>query len=237
MKILLDAERLRRRARLAHSASLGGMLAMLVSVAVPLWRPSLATACLVLLMVGLTVSMLGIGAANRWVKRPRPEEVIRLALKGLAGGHRLYHYLLPADHVLLTPSGVVVIHPVTLDGAFTYRGGRWHQRFSLSRATRFLVEPSLGDPTLQAKSAAAAVREFLGARLPHTTPPISPVVLFTHPGAVLDVAASDIPVCLPEWLRKRLPQDLPKLSPESYAALRAILDSSLPAAARSETKA
>jgi len=237
MKILLDGARLRRRARLAHGASLGGLLAMLVSVAVPLWRPSLATASLVLLMAGLTVSMLGISAANRWVKRPRPEEVIRLALKGLPDSHRLYHYLLPAEHVLLTPGGLVVIHPVTLDGAFAFRDGKWRQRFSLSRATRFLVEPSLGDPILQAKAQAEALRSFLASRLPRFHSPVSPVVLFTHPATELDVENSEIPVCLPDKLRKRLPQDLPRLSPEVYAALRTILDSTLPSAARSEAEA
>jgi hypothetical protein len=236
MKILLDRQRLSRRARLAHAASLGGMLAMLLSVAIPLWHPSFATASLILLLAGLAVSMLGIAAANRWVKRPRPEDVIRLALKGLPENHRLYHYLLPAEHVLLTPSGMVVIHPVTLDGAFRYRDGKWHQRFSISRAMRFVVEPALGDPIAQAKSEALALSEFLAERIPDVTPVISPIVLFTHPAAVLDVPASDIPVCGPDRLRRRLPQGQSKLTPETYAVIRTLFDSTLTPAARSDSE-
>ena len=234
MKILIDRERLARRARLAHAASLGGLLAMLLSVVLPLWRPSLATASLILLMAGLTVSMLGIGAANRWVKRPRPENVMRLALKGMPETHRLYHYLLPADHVLLTPAGIVVIHPVTLDGAFSYRDGKWRQRFSIGRALRFLVEPSLGAPVGQARAEAQAVRDFVANHAPSLTASVTPIVLFTHPAATLDAPSTDIPVCVPERLRKRLPQSQEKLSPEAYAVLRTLFDSTLRPAARAD---
>jgi hypothetical protein len=232
MKILLDRQRLARRARLAHAASLGGMLAMLLSVVLPLWRPSLETASFILLMAGLTVSMLGIGAANRWVKRPRPEDVMRLALKGLPESHRLYHYLLPADHVLLTPSGIVVIHPVTLDGAFSYRDGKWHQRFSIGRALRFIVEPSLGDPVEQARGEAHALRDFLGDRAPTIAASVSPIVLFTHPAATLDAPSTDIPICTVDRLRKRLPQGGEKLTPEAFAVLRTLFDSTLRPEAR-----
>ncbi len=225
MKTIIDRARLARRARLSHAASLGGLLAILASVGLSMWQPRLATAWTVLLVAGFAVSTVGIYHANRWVKRPRPEDTLDQALKSLSDQHRLYHYALPCDHVLLTPSGVLAIETCNLDGAFTYRAGRWRQRMTLGRTLRFFVEESLGDPIARARGEAQALERLLVGKLPDGVQvPVQPMVVFVNPGASLEADSPPIPACRPERLRKLLPQNLPKLESQVYERVRAALD-------------
>lgn len=76
MKVIIDQESIRRRARLSHAASLGGLLAILASVAISLWKPQWSTLTALILVLGFSISVTGIYYANRWVKKPRPEDAL-----------------------------------------------------------------------------------------------------------------------------------------------------------------
>ena len=136
MKVIIDQEAIRRRARLSHAASLGGLLAILASVAISLWKPQWSTLTAVILVFGFAISVTGIYYANRWVKKPRAEDVLNEAFKSLSDQYRLYHYALPCDHVLLMPNGIAVLATVNLEGQFTYRDGKWRQKITPGRAMR-----------------------------------------------------------------------------------------------------
>jgi hypothetical protein len=226
MKTLMDREGLRRRATAAHAASLGGLAVILGAVVLSMVRPQWATLTTVLIVAGFAVSTVGIHFANRWVKKPRPEDTLALALKGLGDPHRIYHYLLPADHVLLTPSAVVVIESVNLEGRFVYRDGRWKQHMPLGRALRFFVEETFGNPIARAQAEADRLRELLMARLPGDVPavPVLPMVLFIHPNAEVIAESPPVPVCQPAQLRKRIPSRLAKLPSSTFEQVRAALD-------------
>src|SRR3972149_3196953 len=156
MKAIIDSVKVQRRARASHAASLGGLLTMLAGVALPLWRPALATPAAVLIATGFAAASVGIFFANRWVKKPRPEQALDQALKGLDDRCRLYHYLnRGSDHLLLMPGGLVVLETRAGEGVFEYRDGRWHQKITLGKALRYFVEEMLGDPIADARRAAA----------------------------------------------------------------------------------
>jgi hypothetical protein len=227
MKVVIDNQKIGRRAALSHAASLGGLLVMLGSVGISLWRPSLQTLTTVLLLAGVVSATVGIYHANRWVKRPRPEATLDQALKSLDDRCCMYHYVFVGDHVLLTPSDVVILEAVNLDGWFTYDKGRWRQRFSVSRAMRYLLDQRLGNPIERAQTYADWMHDFLKSKLPESCqPPVSAVVTFVHPACRLDLASSTpMPVCLPGKLRKHLPKGHPKLSAECYGRVKALLDS------------
>jgi hypothetical protein len=161
------------------------------------------------------------------VKRPRPEATLDQALKSLDDRCCIYHYVFVSDHVLLTPSDVVILETVNLDGWFMYDEGRWRQRFSVSRAMRYLLEQRLGDPIERAEAYAGWMRGFLESSLrADCLPPVSAVVAFVHPACRLDlVSSTPIPVCLPGKLRKHLPKGHPKLSPDCHAQVKALFDS------------
>jgi hypothetical protein len=228
MKVIIDRERLRRRATASHVASLGGLAIILGAVVLSMSRPDWSTVTAILTFVGFVIASVGIYFASRWVKKPRPEDTLSLALKGLADPCRIYHYVLPAEHVLLTPSGVVVIETVNLEGRFIYHGGRWRQNMTLGRALRFFVEEALGDPTARARADAQRISQLLDARLSGDGPavPVNAVVLFVHPNSEVIADSPPVPVCQPAQLRKRIPLHLPKLPQPRFEQVRAVLDES-----------
>ena len=230
MKILIDQVKVQRRRRLSNIASVGGLLLLLASVVLPLVRlEDYATYSTVLMVLGLAIAMVGIYFANRWVKKPRPEDQLDNALKSLGDFHRLYHYpKLPCDHVLLTPWGVLVLETINLEGEFHYKDGRWKEKMGLGRALRYIVEEHLGNPI---KSALAS-EGYLKGRLNDETPggrdiPVHSVVVFVHPAAVLDVESSETPVCKVEKLRRYANLKTGKLSVDLYDRARKFLDEAL----------
>jgi hypothetical protein len=229
MKIIIDRDTIRRRANLAHAASLGGLLALLGSVGISMYKPELNVLSAVILFVGGSVSMLGIYYANRWVKKPRPEDILDQALKGLNDQHRLYHYTRLGNHLLLTPNGVVVLETVNLEGRFTYQDGRWQQKLSMGRALRYIVEEKLGNPTTMAQQQVESLSSYLKEGLPQgTRVPTQALIVFTHPLAELKIDKSPIPVVQPDKLSRKVPHPEKKLSPDIYQHLRQRLDALLP---------
>lgn len=229
MKIIADQHALRRRARLSHTASLGGLLILLASVALSMWKPELSTLSTVILFIGGATSMIGIYFANRWVKRPRPEDILNQALKGLSDQHRLYHYTRLGDHLLLTPNGVVVLETVNLEGRFTYLDGRWRQKLNLGRALRYIVEEKLGNPAAQAQQQMDKLAPYLQEGLPQGMKiPLQALVVFTHPLAEIKVDKSPLPVVQPDKLARKVPHPGTKLPPDLYSHLRQRLDALLP---------
>lgn len=225
MKVILDYQILHRRARLSHIASLGGLLILLGSVALSLWQPSWNTISAIMLFTGFAVSVTGIYYANRWVKKPRPEEVLNEALKGLNDQYRLYHYVLPCDHLLLTPSSLVVIETVALEGYFSYHDGHWKQNWTFSRALRFFVEEKLGDPTARAISCSQMMKEHLVDKIPEAQKiDARAIVVFTNPYAELDIEKAPITICKPNKLRRRLNGEKKKISIDLMKQVQVELD-------------
>jgi hypothetical protein len=217
MKVILDDRKVRHRALLSHAASLGGLLAVLGSVALSLWRPDLHLLQGALLGGGVMVAAVGIYFANRWVRKPRPEEALAQALRGLDDRHRLYLYLSKGPaHLLLTPAGVVALEVNNLAGLFTYREGKWRERMTLGRAMRYFLEEPLGDPVARARAGARWLQAYLARQLPPGAQvPVQGLVVFIHPLAQVDlVDRPPIPVCTPRTLRKKLPK-FPRRLPEA----------------------
>ncbi len=200
---------------------------MLGSTAVSLWKPEWSTLTAVMLFVGFASATTGIYYANRWVKKPRPEDTIDKALKGLGDKYCLYHYELSSDHVLLAPNDVVVTETRNIEGHFSYTNGKWRQKMSISRALRFFLEERLGNPIADAQAAVSHIKAALKANLPAGGKvPVRAVVVFVHPAAVLEeIENPPIPVCQPKKLRRRVLVQEPDMPPELYAQVEALLDS------------
>jgi hypothetical protein len=227
MKIIIDRQKVTRRARAANIASLAGMLTLLGSAVLPLFRPQLGAISTLMMVVGLLVAMVGIYFANRWVKKPRPEDRLDAALKSLSDGYRLYHYpRLPCDHILLAPTGVVILETVNLDGQFSLKDGRWKERMTLGRALRWVVEEHLGNPSRSALSSAAYIQGRLAEAIPGGVDiPVKSVVVFTHPGARLEVEGEQtVPVCKVDRLKKVVVDKGKKLTGEVYEQVCAMLE-------------
>jgi hypothetical protein len=201
--------------------SVGGLLTLLASVILPLFIPSLTTISFALMIAGLGVSMVGIYFANRWVRKPRPEEQLDKALKSLSDSCHLYHYPgLPCDHILLTPSSVVILETVGLGGVFSYRKGKWKEQMTIGRALRWIVEEHLGDPIRAVRGAEGYLRnQFDNLEIPPEKVPIKAVIVFTHPAVELDVESASLPVVKVEKLRKQITITPNKFEEDLYQRL------------------
>jgi hypothetical protein len=229
MKVFIDRQKVEARAMLSNLASVGGLVLLLASVVIPLFLPAWAGFAYMFMIVGMGVSMVGIYFANRWVRKPRPEESLDRALKSFDDQYRLYHYpSLPCDHLLLTPSGVIILEPFNLSGSFSYRQSRWKEAMTIGRALRYIVEEHVGDPIALARQ----VEEELDRRIKkefglEVTIPIKSVVVFTHPAVNLDVEESPIPICKIDKLKKQVTLNAPRLALEQYEKLSSFLESQI----------
>src|SRR5512140_3262569 len=167
MKIYIDRQKINARAQAAHFASVGGLVLLLVSVAVPMFLPKWSGVTSVAMVIGAAGAMVGIYLANRWVRRPRPEESLDKAFKAFDDNYHIYHYpsSLPCEHVLLTPTGLLIVEVVNLNGAFSWRHGRWKEAMTIGRALRYLVEERVGDPVALAKALAQELASLLDKEL------------------------------------------------------------------------
>ncbi|MDR3577363.1 MAG: nuclease-related domain-containing protein [Anaerolineaceae bacterium] len=226
MKTIIDQVKITKRAKISNIASLGGMLLMVGCAGYSIFRPDLSKILIVGIVVGAGISMVGIYFANRWVKKPRPEASLDGALKNLSEGYRIYHYpAFPCDHILLTPSGVVLLETVNLDGVFIYKDGHWKEKMSIGRAMRYIVEEYLGNPIKSVQSGAQLLRDRLKNELTvDGKVPVTPLVVFTHPHALIEIHDAPIPVIPVIKLKKQIPSNLPKMSPELYQEVQALLD-------------
>ncbi len=226
MKVFIDRRKVNARATWSNVASVGGLILLLVSVVLPLFLPSWAGFAYVAMIVGMGAAMIGIYFANRWVRKPRPEESLAKALKSFDDHYRLYHYpSLPCDHLLLTPNGVVILEVFNLSGSFSYMQGRWKEAMTIGRALRYIVEEHIGDPVALAEQ----LKEDLGQRFkkefgPEVTIPIKCVITFTHTAVELDVDESPIPICKIDKLKKQVAFNTPRLTTEQYEKTSRLLE-------------
>ena len=66
---------------------------------------------LVALILGFTLSQVGIFYTNRFGRSPRPDQEMDNALKGLDDQYSLYHYQSPVSHLLVGPAGIWILFP------------------------------------------------------------------------------------------------------------------------------
>lgn len=224
MNKIIDIPRINRYSLLANVASIGGLLLLLASVVLPLFVAKLASLSLVTMVIGMGFAMVGIYFANRWVRKPRPEEQMEKALKGLGDTYTIFHYpRLPIDHILLTPFGILIIETIAYAGLFTYRNEKWKEAMTLGRAFRYVVEEHLGDPTKMVASEAQMLREkLIQAGIPNI--PIKTVVLFSHPAAQLEAKNPPTPVCKADKLRKYAEMSGAKLTATDYSSVKEWLE-------------
>ncbi len=156
------------------------------------------------LIIGMLLSSIGIYLADKWVQPPRADEALTDALKGFDKRYRLYHYLLPAPHVLLSPYGLTVLTVKRHNDTVRYENGRWKHEQSLFRKLQGLSRERLGDPVQQMEWEKSRMRDFIATHLPDAEVPIDGVIVFTNPNVVLEVDGAPADVVHVRKLKQHL---------------------------------
>lgn len=230
MVVLRDEKRIARLGRLAQILSIGGLAALVVGLLFIFIStdPNVFLYQLAALIVGYSLSQVGLHYAHRYLKKPRMDQVLDRAVSKVARKDgRLYHYLLPAPHVLLLPTGVVLLVAKFQTGRITADGDTWKQAGLGMR--RFFGRENLGNPTHEAEAQVAKMEAYVKEVAPSVTNvPISPVIVFTAQNIdSLDVKGSRIPALHHAKLGNflRLQKDKQKPLPRAdYEALRQAFD-------------
>lgn len=144
---------IKRNRRIAIWAQRIGLGLLVISTIITFQSAEQLGISLIMLGVGFFLSQIGNGLGNRWVKRPRADEQLNTALKGLSGDYTLYHYQTPVPHLLVGPAGVWTLIPYNIGGAISYDSGkqRWIQRGG-NLLSKLFGQESLGRPDLEIAS-------------------------------------------------------------------------------------
>jgi len=224
MRNNVNEDLLASRAKWARTLSFGGLGCLIAAVVLVNRELYLAWAILTL---GLVVSTSGAYLATRYIREPRAEQALAKALSGFDDHHVLYNFLLPEEHVLVTPSGVWVILVKKQPGELSYDGRKWRRKFTLSRLFGLLGEPGLGNPIRELNRDVSGLSERIAHALGGTEVPVEGVIVFTDPGARIDIKRTACPVVTVDNLRSFFRRELknrPAIDPEVWKALVGVLD-------------
>lgn len=231
MEIVRNAARIRRYRLIANAASITGLAVLGVGLVLSFQgNPTFFLAQWLTLVIGILLWQVSLNFSHRYVRSPRPDEELDEALKGTSYKSILYHYALPANHVLLTRAGPIlfIIKPQTgkiaVEGE---HGDRWKLSGSLYRRI-FGQQQALGNPTREAVGEVTALVNFIKEKAPELEElPVGAIIVFTAPQAMvtLDIDASRIPALHIDELKKFVNRQLGRpLPPEQFKQLRAIFD-------------
>ena len=228
MIILRDDARITRMKRLGQITSFLGMgilLAGLFLVFLP-GTANLFFYQIVALFAGWMLSQIGIYLGNRYMREPRPDQVLDDVLKKAARDGRIYHYLLPAAHVLLIPTGIILFITKYQSGTISVEGDKWKQTGLGLR--RFFGQERLGNPSREAALSVEAVASYLNKNAPSVEEvPIAAMIVFTGKGNNnLDLKNSAIPAMhftkVKGYLRQQK-RETP-MPEEDFVAIKAAFD-------------
>jgi hypothetical protein len=212
MNVITNQSLIRRNARIAQFAGLAGLAVLLGGMYFLFAQPEQFAIIWVMVLLGFILSQVGIYFTNRWGRRPRPDERLNQALKGLDHNYTLYHYSSPVSHLLVGPAGVWVLIPRYQRGTITYEKGRWRQKgggIGLAYM-KFFGQEGLGRPDLEINAEMDSVEKFLKNHMPkEEVPPVQAALVFTNEKANLqDVDDAPTPTLQPkklkEYIRKQV---------------------------------
>lgn len=235
MQIITNHRLIKRNARLGNIFNLVGLALMGVSIYFSFRgisgeiTVSQFNLFLLAVLVGFIVLQIGTYYGNRWGRRPRPDELIDRALKGLGREYSIYHYTTPAYHLLVGPAGIWVLLPYHQAGEVTYARKRWRLRGGgfLQTYLRIFGQEGLGRPDLEAGAEVESIRRFLSRNLPEgaSLPDVKAMMVFLNPNVELHVDEASLPA-LPASRLKDFLRDQAKgkpIAPESLEAVRSVL--------------
>ena len=208
MEINTNDRLINRNARIGQIASIAGLIVLGGGLFISFTRPEMFSISLIALLVGFGLSQIGIFFANRWGRRPRPDEILNTALKGLDGRYSLYHYSTPTAHLLVGPAGVWVLMPRHQAGTITYdeQKHRWRQKGG-NFYLKIFAQESLGRPDLEIGSEIEAISKFLEDQLEEDKlPEVQAALIMTNEKCEIDADNAPAPTLkdgkLKEFVRK-----------------------------------
>ena len=195
MKIFTNEKLIKRNARIGSIANTTGLLVLVGVMILSFMNPDYFNLYWIGLFLGFALSQIGIFYRNRWGRQPRPDELLDQGLKGLNDQYAIYHYTTPVSHLLVGPSGLMVLLPYYQVGKITYEKKRYRQRGGgiMQRWLRVMGGESIGRPELDASNEVSSINRYISKKLPDANlPDPHPIMVFTSDNAELEVDGAPI---------------------------------------------
>lgn len=192
------------------------------------------------LPLGFIFASFGSYFINRFARRrwpgiktiARPDEVLERSMKGFDDKYSYYAWSLPANHVLVGPSGVMVIAMRSDRGKVTVQGDKWREPFNFGRFFTVFAREGVGNPALELEEQIRKLRALIEkAPLPGgesaANVPIEPVAIFLNPEMQITLENPSVAVLradqLKDYVRRRTREV--KVSPNTMRAVNDYLAS------------
>lgn len=158
---------------------------------------------LIALILGFTLSQVGIFYTSRFGRSPRPDQEMDNALKGLDDLYSLYHYQSPVSHLLVGPAGIWILFPFSQKGKVIYdeKKGRW-KRIGGNFYLRFFAQDSIGNPAQEINAAVKRLTKGFGKIPDFEIPVIKAALVFTNEGTEVDAGSAPYPTLHAGQLKK-----------------------------------
>ncbi len=210
MRIYVNEKKVRFRSRVGSIASLIGLVVLIAGMIITLriqpGSPDYAfwiAVAMGALVIGFFAAQIGNYNIRHFARKPRLDQMLDQALKGFDDKYEIYHWILPADHVLLGPAGLYVFVLRDTRDPVQAVGARWKQPFSLRRVLGFFGQEGLGDPVREAIGEAERLEKWLHQVLPDVNVDVQPLVYFVQP-VPIERESPAVPPVLPKELKKYL---------------------------------
>ena len=200
-------------------------LGLLIGAFIMTFRePQLSNQFLIMSIIGVVCSQTGLAISNRWGAKPRTDEIIDEALKGLNNRYEVYHYRLGSNHALLSPAGAFALVPRYEDGEITYEGEKWYSNTTKRRLLRRSGKRSIGDLQKNAESEAQSMQKAIQRALPDLAEiSVHPILVFVNMDTYVKVDGAPLHAVHAKKL-KSLIRRLPKAKSLSTEELEALAE-------------
>jgi hypothetical protein len=196
MKIVKNEKLIERNGKIGNWTSLAALGVLGIGMYLSIVRTDLFVFALVALLVGFTLTQIGMYMGNRYGRKPRPDEKLDTGLKGLPGEFTMYHYTTPASHLLVGPAGVWLLMPYHQRGKVTFKKNRWQMSGGgfLQSYMRIFGQESLGRPDIEIDNEIRGLRKYLAKHMDDADiPEIQPLMVFTSDDVEIEDEGATIP--------------------------------------------
>ncbi len=226
MQRYADDRTIARNGRIGRILTFGGLGIMAVGLVASILWPKEVNLVLGSAFVGIFGSQFGMLYYNKWGRRPRVDELVDDALKGLDNRFAVFHYKLGTNHALISPAGVFALIPRWDRGEVSYRQGKWTLFQEKGGMLRRAGEHPLRGVESSTQAEVDALAHALKKKLERAEAvPAQALLVFMHPKASLKVKGTPMLAVHVKKLKETLRQ-LPKgptLTEDEVRALAAKL--------------
>jgi hypothetical protein len=196
MKIIKNEKLIKRNGKIGQWTSLGALVVLGLGMYISFSRTDLFLYSIAALLVGFTLTQIGMYMGNRYGRSPRPDEKLDAGLKGLQNEYVLYHYTTPASHLLVGPAGIWVLRPFHQRGQVVYRKNRWKMSGGgfLQSYMRIFGQESIGRPDVELEGDINAVKKHLAKHMEESEiPQVNGMLVFTNDDVEIDSGEATVP--------------------------------------------